>query len=179
MIRTLEVSNKLGLHARAAAKVVSMAGRFRSRIFFREGRQRGKRQEPPRHSDDGVSAGSLVTVRADGDDAAEAIERSRAFSRRSSAKNNPMKSQQEKHTVVLRGVAVSPGIAIGKAFHFDHLESQVALYKIRDKSQISHEIKRFRDSVAASIRQLREIRRKLGRLEGMDPLYVWMYTSCS
>lgn len=83
-----------------------------------------------------------------------------------------MKSQQEKHTVVLRGVAVSPGIAIGKAFHFDHLESQVALYKIRDKSQISHEIKRFRDSVAASIRQLREIRRKLGRLEGMDPLYV-------
>ncbi|NPU86549.1 MAG: phosphoenolpyruvate--protein phosphotransferase [Syntrophaceae bacterium] len=83
-----------------------------------------------------------------------------------------MKSQQEKNTTVLRGVAVSPGIAIGKAFHFDRMESQVALYKLRDKSHISHEIKRFRNSVAVSIRQLREIRRKLGRLEGMDPLYI-------
>lgn len=83
-----------------------------------------------------------------------------------------MKSRQEKQTAVLRGVAVSPGIAIGKAFHFDRLESQVAFYKLRDKDHVSHEIKRFRDAVAASIRQLRNIRRKLGRLEGMDPLYI-------
>ncbi len=48
----------------------------------------------------------------------------------------------------------------------------MSLYKLRDKGLISHEIKRFRDSVAASVRQLREIRRKLGRLEGMDPLYI-------
>lgn len=83
-----------------------------------------------------------------------------------------MKSRQEKHTAVLRGVVVSPGIAIGKAFHFDRLESQVAFYKLRDKSHVSHEIKRFRDAVAASLRQLREIRRKLGRVEGVDPLYI-------
>ncbi|HOI73329.1 MAG TPA: phosphoenolpyruvate--protein phosphotransferase [Syntrophales bacterium] len=83
-----------------------------------------------------------------------------------------MKSRQEKQTAVLRGVVVSPGIAIGKAFHFDRLESQVAFYKLRDKSHVSHEIKRFRDAVAASLRQLREIRRKLGRVEGVDPLYI-------
>jgi phosphoenolpyruvate-protein phosphotransferase (PTS system enzyme I) len=83
-----------------------------------------------------------------------------------------MKTQQEKRTAVLKGVAASPGIAIGKAFHFDHLESQVALYKSRDKSHIANEVKRFRGAVGASIRQLREIRRKLGRLEGMDPLYI-------
>jgi phosphotransferase system enzyme I (PtsI) len=83
-----------------------------------------------------------------------------------------MQTQQEKRTAVFRGVAASPGIAIGRAFHFDHLESQVALYKLSGKSHRSDEVKRFRSAVAASIRQLREIRRKLGRLKGMDPLYI-------
>jgi len=33
-VRRLRIKNKLGLHARAAAKVVELAGRYKSRIFF-------------------------------------------------------------------------------------------------------------------------------------------------
>ena len=32
--RELEIVNRLGLHARAAAKLVQLAGRFKSRIFL-------------------------------------------------------------------------------------------------------------------------------------------------
>jgi phosphocarrier protein len=74
LIRTLEVSNKLGLHARAAAKVVSMAGRFRSRIFFEKDGSEVNAKSLLGILTMACPQGSLVTVRADGDDAAEAIE---------------------------------------------------------------------------------------------------------
>ncbi|MCE5264861.1 MAG: HPr family phosphocarrier protein [Deltaproteobacteria bacterium] len=72
-IRTFEITNRLGIHARVAAKLVETATRFRSEIFLEK---------------DGVEVngrsilgiltlycpqGSRLTIRADGDDAQEAI----------------------------------------------------------------------------------------------------------
>lgn len=72
--RTLELKNKLGLHARAAAKLVSVASRFRSRVTLeRDGIQvQGK-------SLLGILTlacplGSFLTVTVGGSDAAEAME---------------------------------------------------------------------------------------------------------
>jgi phosphocarrier protein len=76
--RTFEITNRLGIHARVAAKLVDTAGRFQSEIFLEK---------------DGVEVngrsilgiltlfcpqGSLLTIRAEGVDAAEALE---AFAR--------------------------------------------------------------------------------------------------
>ncbi|OPY12271.1 MAG: Phosphocarrier protein HPr [Syntrophus sp. PtaU1.Bin005] len=73
-IRTFELKNKLGLHARAAAKLVSAARGFKSKIVLeRDGREvNGK-------SLLGILTlacpqGSRVTVRAEGADALQAIE---------------------------------------------------------------------------------------------------------
>jgi phosphocarrier protein len=73
-IRTFELKNKLGLHARAAAKLVSAARGFKSKIVLeRDGREvTGK-------SLLGILTlacpqGSRVTVRAEGADALQAIE---------------------------------------------------------------------------------------------------------
>ncbi|OPY86820.1 MAG: Phosphocarrier protein HPr [Syntrophus sp. PtaU1.Bin208] len=73
-IRTFELKNKLGLHARVAAKLVGAARGFKSRIVLeREGREvNGK-------SLLGILTlacpqGSRVTVRAEGVDALQAIE---------------------------------------------------------------------------------------------------------
>jgi len=73
-IQTFELKNKLGLHARAAAKLVSAARGFKSKIVLeRDGREvNGK-------SLLGILTlacpqGSRVTVRAEGADALQAIE---------------------------------------------------------------------------------------------------------
>ncbi len=83
-----------------------------------------------------------------------------------------MSDDDVKNTVVLRGIGVSPGIAIGKASLFDSLDSPSAFYKLKDKNFVSKEVKRFRTALAESIRQLREVKGKMTSMEEMDPLYI-------
>ncbi|QDQ87608.1 HPr family phosphocarrier protein [Alcaligenaceae bacterium SJ-26] len=68
------ISNKLGLHARAAAKLTQLAGKFSSEIFIARGERRVNAK-----SIMGVlmlAAGQGITVRldAEGADAAEALQ---------------------------------------------------------------------------------------------------------
>ena len=77
-IGTFEITNRLGIHARVAAKLVETAHRFRSEIFLeKDGVEVNARSilgiltlSCPR--------GSRLTIRAEGTDADEAME---AFSR--------------------------------------------------------------------------------------------------
>ena len=72
--RETEIVNRLGLHARAAAKLVHTAGAFQSRVTVaKDG------EEVDAKSILGLlllaaGQGSRVTVRCDGDDEAKAIE---------------------------------------------------------------------------------------------------------
>ena len=72
--RDIEIKNKLGLHARAAAKLVHTAARFKSDIKIRKGDE-----EVDGKSILGIlllaaGRGSLVTVKADGDDERAALD---------------------------------------------------------------------------------------------------------
>ena len=72
--RSIEIKNKLGLHARAAAKLVHTASRFKSDIKVRKGDE-----EVDGKSILGIlllaaGRGSTVTVRADGDDERDALD---------------------------------------------------------------------------------------------------------
>lgn len=71
--RDVEIINKLGLHARAAAKLVHTAARFKADLKVRKGSE-----EVDAKSILGVlllaaGKGSRITVTASGDDEAEAI----------------------------------------------------------------------------------------------------------
>jgi len=72
-IKTFEVKNKLGIHARVAAKLVAVSNRFKSRILFEfEG------QEVNGKSLLGIltlacSRGGFITVKVEGSDAIEAL----------------------------------------------------------------------------------------------------------
>jgi phosphocarrier protein HPr len=71
--RDLEIKNKLGLHARAAAKLVHTAARFKCDIKIRKGDE-----EVDGKSILGIlllaaGRGSVVTVRAAGDDENDAL----------------------------------------------------------------------------------------------------------
>jgi phosphocarrier protein HPr len=72
--RDIEIKNKLGLHARAAAKLVHTAARFRCDIKIRKGDE-----EVDGKSILGIlllaaGRGTTITVKANGDDEAEAVE---------------------------------------------------------------------------------------------------------
>ncbi len=72
--RDIEIKNKLGLHARAAAKLVHTAARFKSDIKVKKGDE-----EVDGKSILGIlllaaGRGSVVTIRADGEDEREALD---------------------------------------------------------------------------------------------------------
>jgi phosphocarrier protein HPr len=72
--RDIEIRNKLGLHARAAAKLVHTAARFRSDIKVRKGDE-----EVDGKSILGIlllaaGRGSTIHVRADGEDERDALD---------------------------------------------------------------------------------------------------------
>jgi phosphocarrier protein len=72
--REVRIRNRLGLHARAAARFVHVANRFRSRVTLSGG---GKSMDGK--SILGIlllaaSQGTLLEVRAEGEDEAEAVE---------------------------------------------------------------------------------------------------------
>jgi phosphocarrier protein HPr len=72
--RAVEIKNKLGLHARAAAKLVHTAARFKSDIKVRKGDE-----EVDGKSILGIlllaaGRGSSVTLRADGPDERDALD---------------------------------------------------------------------------------------------------------
>ena len=72
--RSIEIKNKLGLHARAAAKFVHTAARFKSEIKVRKGEE-----EVDGKSILGIlllaaGRGSTVLVKADGEDERDALD---------------------------------------------------------------------------------------------------------
>lgn len=72
--REVEIKNKLGLHARAAAKLVHTAARFRSEIKIRKGEE-----EVDGKSILGIlllaaGRGSTILLKAEGDDERDALD---------------------------------------------------------------------------------------------------------
>jgi phosphotransferase system HPr (HPr) family protein len=69
----LVIGNKVGLHARPAALFVQTANKFRSMITVINGKARANAKSILNILTLGAGSGSVVTVIAEGDDAAEAL----------------------------------------------------------------------------------------------------------
>lgn len=68
------ISNKLGLHARAAAKLTQVAGRFQSEVYIARGNQRVNAKSIMGVMMLAAGLGITVTVDAEGEDADEALD---------------------------------------------------------------------------------------------------------
>jgi phosphotransferase system enzyme I (PtsI) len=84
-----------------------------------------------------------------------------------------MADEDVNKTFVMKGIGVSPGIVIGKAYLFDRQDAQIPFYKLSDPALVKKEIQRFRRALRESVKQLIELKGKLGDLGGgMEPLYI-------
>ncbi len=72
--RELEIVNRLGLHARAAAKLVRLSASFRSDIDIEKDGQRVNSKSIMGVMMLAASCGSTVTIHADGPDEAAAVD---------------------------------------------------------------------------------------------------------
>lgn len=72
--KTLEIVNKLGLHARAAAKLIELASGFESRISIRSNDREADAKSIMRVMMLAASKGARIEVVAQGADAAEAVD---------------------------------------------------------------------------------------------------------
>lgn len=68
------ISNKLGLHARAAAKLTQVAGRFQSEVYIARGDQRVNAKSIMGVMMLAAGLGITVTVDAEGEDAQDALD---------------------------------------------------------------------------------------------------------
>jgi len=68
------ISNKLGLHARAAAKLTQVAGRFQSEVYIARADQRVNAKSIMGVMMLAAGLGITVTVDAEGEDAQEALD---------------------------------------------------------------------------------------------------------
>ena len=71
--QNIEIINKLGLHARASAKLVSTAGRFSSSIEVEFSGQRGNAKSIMSMMMLAASKGSMIKLYINGDDENEAM----------------------------------------------------------------------------------------------------------
>jgi len=69
----IEIINKLGLHARAASKLVKLASEFESELMIEKEGQRVSCKSIMGVMMLAAGCGSVVTLHADGDDAAAAL----------------------------------------------------------------------------------------------------------
>jgi phosphotransferase system enzyme I (PtsI) len=83
-----------------------------------------------------------------------------------------MTADQGKKTFVLKGIGVSPGVVIGKAYCFDPLDAQISFYKLSNNDLIPHEIERFKNALKESSRQLLKIQENLKKTKVTEPLYI-------
>ena len=83
-----------------------------------------------------------------------------------------MTAEQTKKTFALKGIGVSPGVVIGRAYLFDPLDSQISFYKLKKSSSIPEEIQRFKKSLKDSEIQLLEVQANLKKTRVTEPLYI-------
>lgn len=73
---------------------------------------------------------------------------------------------------MLRGIAASPGIVIGKVYILEKEDFPILKYKIK-KEQVEKEIERFKEAVEESKKQLEEIKERVKKKIGIRESYIF------
>ena len=172
--RTLLINARLGLHARAAAKLVRLASGFHSQVLLR-------RVDVDVTADAksilsvlmlAATRGTAVLARVDGVDeeaAMNAIERlfSDAFGEMESGVFAATEPPQE---IRFSGLGVSEGIVIGQVLRMHDGTQHVYQWRIAD---VTAELRRFRAAVSLASRQALAIKEQAEKRFGKDRAYIF------
>ena len=155
-IRSLKVINELGMHARAAGQIVGLAGKYKARLFLtKDGRKV-----------DGTSILSILSLacpkggdieaRIAGKDAEEFMDELEGLFKAGFGETGRGQYRPKKKT--MKGVAVSPGIIIGKAHHLDRSKTKIFPKKLINGREVDREVDRFKQAVDMAKEQIQKFK---------------------
>lgn len=173
----VEVTSRLGLHARAAANLVRVASRFKSKLTLQrpEGGLEADAKSILSILTLAASYGTALKLVATGDDEQEALEAivdlfSRAFDE--NEKIQPRPSVAVKEELRCQGLGVSDGVVIGRVLRLQKGARDVYRAEI-DDGDLERERRRFRAAVRLSRRQLETIKQRAEKELGRGHAYIF------
>jgi phosphoenolpyruvate-protein phosphotransferase (PTS system enzyme I) len=175
--QTVEVTSRLGLHARAAANLVRVASKFHSKLTLQ--RPEGGLEADAKSILDiltlAASYGTALKLVASGDDENEAVTAvaelfSRAFDE--NEKPEPQRLPIVRHELRYQGLGVSEGIVMGRVLRLQKGARDVYRAQIGD-ADLEHERRRFRAAVRLSRRQLDTIKHRAEKELGRGHAYIF------
>jgi phosphotransferase system enzyme I (PtsI) len=174
--RTLLIKGRLGLHARAAAKLVRVASGFSSQVHLRrpDGDVTADAKSILSVLMLAANRGTELEVKVEGVDevaAMEAIERlfTEGFGETQTRVNAPRQPLKE---MQFPGLGVSEGIVIGQVLRMHDGTEHVYQWKIKP-AEIDLERQRFRAAVRQASRRLLAIKEKAGERFGKEHAYLF------
>jgi len=174
--RTLLIKGRLGLHARAAARLVRVVSGFDSQVRLR--RQDGDVTADAKSILSvlmlAASRGTELHVCADGVDevaAMDAIEHLFAEDF-GEARTDVAAATQAPQEVRFKGLGVSEGIVIGQVLRMNDGTRRVYQWKIA-AADVAAERQRFRGAVSLASRQVLAIRQQAGERFGREHAYIF------
>lgn len=175
--RTVEITSRLGLHARAAANLVRVASRFKSKLTLQrpEGGLEADAKSILSILTLAASYGTRLKLVATGDDEQEALESivglfARAFDENEHVQPRP--SAAVKEELHCQGLGVSDGVVLGRVLRLQQGARDVYRAEIGD-GDLERERRRFRAAVRMSRRQLEAIKQRAEKELGRGHAYIF------
>lgn len=176
--QTLQVTGRLGLHARAAANLVRVAGRFQSTLTLHRldgGDVQADAKSILEILTLAASRGTKLRIVAHGVDEQEALAAVVGlFSRDFDETEREDRAHSAAATQQLRcqGLGVSDGVVLGRVLRFQ--EGTREVYRARiDDADLERERRRFRAAVRLSRRQLEAIKDRAEKELGRGHAYIF------
>ena len=174
--RRLQVTGRLGLHARAAANLVRVASRFKSSLTLQrlDGNAEADAKSILSILTLAASRGTALRVVANGVDEQEALDAVVDLFSRDFDENWPDVEHLSPPTLELRckGLGVSAGIVIGRVLRLQEGTREVYRAHIAD-ADVERERRRFRAAVRLSRRQLEAIKTRAEVELGRGHAYIF------
>lgn len=149
--RKAKISNSNGMHARPATKFAEIANKYTSEIRIKTKNKEVDGKSIIELLTLGAENGTEIVLCAKGTDAAEALD----------ALEGLVKSKFEEEFMEIRkGIAVSPGVVIRKAFMFESEGYRIPRHIIR-KDEVEGEIHRLEKAIEDSKREIYDLEQKV------------------
>jgi phosphoenolpyruvate-protein phosphotransferase/dihydroxyacetone kinase phosphotransfer subunit len=172
----VHVPNRLGLHARPAARIVSLAGQYDATLIIDKGPQRVDARSINQVATLGARQGDEIVFYADGPAASELITALRVlvddnFGDHDERVEKPVAKPQttsppDGHEGIATGIPAAPGIAIAPAYRLD---AQAIIPERYDVNDTAAELQRLRTAIDEAVQELDQVaaqtRQKLGTAE--------------
>ena len=156
--KSIYITNKLGLHARAAAKFVKITSKIESKVVVKKGDNIVNGSSILGLMTLAATKGSQITIKCSGKNPDEDLNQLLDLVRKNFGEEKVSKTLVLKEKVH-RGIGVSSGVAIGICSLREKIGFEFLKYNI-NKAEVDLETKRFNQAVKLSIKELQLLIKK-------------------